>query len=1108
MKGKRKLTQRILSLMMVFAMVMGMLLEPVQIYAAQPGEDAGQTKAAPADPQPDGSTPGENGGGTTPQDTTKITLNPTRLNLVEGGTGDIVATVTPAEKVEKIKWSVATDLAQIVVNSKNNGTVTIIAKEGKEGTERITATIEEGTETVSATAEVIISRRMHTVSVAKVIESVSKVSVPDATIELTDSKNSNKKYTATYVEKDGDYQVTCPSGTYTMTCTPPSGFTGTELEPVTVRVNDKGDVSGKKDFSVTLGGISLSDGNEKTLKVNKTTTWTINKEFNVANETISWKSNDSNVASVDQNRLITANKKGKTDITVTIHTPYGNKEVRESIAVTPWVTKLDLAVTPQGTNNKIEKIAAAATVTNSDGEKVPEGDVKFTLIKKRILLPPKTVAEESVSVQNGAASHIFEASRFGFSGNYEVKAVYIGTNGRYNDSSEVTKQLDNLKDIIPIQFMKIDLEGQKVPIQDITKPQNVTYGDKTYKIIVDKGDFEKEAELTEEEKSQVTYTYAVKQDAESPVVLKVDQEGNVTLLKASSVSNGQRMPSYITVTRNEVGHHQGISVDYPIIVNPKEITIDVNAYNQSLSKLEYSKIYDKENQVFHRNETKDMLTNVSVIPLAGIESNSEGVQDDVHISSLKGTLPEGFTNVQVDKEGKVIPYSEDADVVITEAVLDGTNKDNYVLNINDTKLATKVTINPRRLGLQVSEGERQYGHWNEFTKEPTVSAKDSTTEIDGLLKGDTVTFPKATELEIPNENKPDYGLGTQTEKLTVYSTIGNPPAANGNPGNNYYFDFTDVEMGNINIVEEQISEAYLNFHEEKENVYISKEDANKGNVWVNSSTTNYKIDVISNNQLYDEVYLADRDMDSNNDVKISENGTGIDFSKVDEDGTVKTYDIYLKNSKNNAVSQKLNITLYVDTKMPEVTEDNVYNKMTAIKGIANAITFGKFYNKLADHKATATVSDFTGSGVSEWGFNIMKGSSDEDFTEEKITTYVDPQNTTCTWSPLYQKDEVKDNATLKGEITLPDEENNYIILIKVKDNVGHQQVYASNGVIVDYQNPSAEINIVNPSSTGVYKENVNLDIKVFDTVSTNGIKSAVKTVDIVVKNGDVSVGRN
>ena len=46
MKGKRKLTQRILSLMMVFAMVMGMLLEPVQIYAAQPGESRSGRSAA------------------------------------------------------------------------------------------------------------------------------------------------------------------------------------------------------------------------------------------------------------------------------------------------------------------------------------------------------------------------------------------------------------------------------------------------------------------------------------------------------------------------------------------------------------------------------------------------------------------------------------------------------------------------------------------------------------------------------------------------------------------------------------------------------------------------------------------------------------------------------------------------------------------------------------------------------------------------------------------------------------------------------------------------------------------------------------------------------
>ena len=36
MKEKHKLTQRILSLIMVFAMVLGMVMEPIQIRAAEP----------------------------------------------------------------------------------------------------------------------------------------------------------------------------------------------------------------------------------------------------------------------------------------------------------------------------------------------------------------------------------------------------------------------------------------------------------------------------------------------------------------------------------------------------------------------------------------------------------------------------------------------------------------------------------------------------------------------------------------------------------------------------------------------------------------------------------------------------------------------------------------------------------------------------------------------------------------------------------------------------------------------------------------------------------------------------------------------------------------
>ena len=59
-----------------------------------------------------------------------------------------------------------------------------------------------------------------------------------------------------------------------------------------------------------------------------------------------------------------------------------------------------------------------------------------------------------------------------------------------------------------------------------------------------------------------------------------------------------------------------------------------------------------------------------------------------------------------------------------------------------------------------------------------------------MLKGDKVVFPEPTEVEIPEENKPDYCLGNWSEKLIVYA-ITNTGEKNGNPTNNYEFDFTD-----------------------------------------------------------------------------------------------------------------------------------------------------------------------------------------------------------------------------------------------------------------------------------------------------------------------------
>ena len=178
MKGKRKLTQRILSLMMVFAMVMGMLLEPVQIYAAQPGEDAGQTEAAPTDSQqPDGSTPGGNGGETTPQYTITVTAdkNEAKVGKTVTFTADIEGTA-PAD--DSITWKADNGLSMDVNPSNDKEAEVTIPDTLTNGTTvTVTATCGE----VSGTATVTVKVPTYTVSG---IVSANNEPIQNATVKL------------------------------------------------------------------------------------------------------------------------------------------------------------------------------------------------------------------------------------------------------------------------------------------------------------------------------------------------------------------------------------------------------------------------------------------------------------------------------------------------------------------------------------------------------------------------------------------------------------------------------------------------------------------------------------------------------------------------------------------------------------------------------------------------------------------------------------------------------------------------------------------------------------------------------------------------------------
>ena len=989
MKEKHKLTQRILSLIMVFAMVLGMIMEPIQIRAAEP-------KAR-----------------------------------VESGEGGKTATAN-------------------------------------------------------------IMPKKHTVFIATVIAADNGMSISDASIILKDSANTNT-YTVRYDEQTQNYQATCPAGEYIVTCEEKRGFTMTDATSQNVTVREDGTVDTKAEFVMRLNDISIATGNVTKLKVNKIAKWNVEKNFTFTDETITWESSKKSVASVDNAGNITALTSGATDITVKVSTPYGDRTKTETLTVETWKTKTILSVIPKG-EEKVEEIIATATVMNMDNEAVTEGSVTFIVERNGKNL---TLENTSIPVkENGVAAYTLKAeSKYGFSGNYVIKAVYNGTNGKFEPSVEEVNGPYNFKDAIPISF-----EGA-----DITKSQTVTYGDEWYQIKVDKAAFENEAELTEDEKALVQYTFKVKEDNTSTSILKVDEKGNVQFLKASDT------PAYITVTREEVGNHQGISVDYPIKVNQKEITIDAD-----YDGLAFEKIYDKEDKMFHNEATQDKITGIDNISFVEVGSVNAGIEtgDVVSVELLEGTLPKEFRDVQVDDHGNAVAYSEKADVVLTKVTLKGKGAENYKIDLDQypVKLATEVTINKRTIRMQVADGERQYGHWNEIayvSHDKVTEYRDEyeNTEIQGLLKGDKVVFPEPTEVEIPEENKPDYCLGNWSEKLIVYA-ITNTGEKNGNPTNNYEFDFTDnmIKKGTLTVNKEKVDRSYLDFLVGEGNAYISTNDQ----VWADSKNEAFHINVDAKvAERYDQVYVKD----DVQEIQVDKNAAGYDFSQIEyQDKDIKNLSVYLKNSKNGATSEIVDVTIVMDNEYPFLTSITVGEQMHTVEKTLNAITFGRFHNFLSDRIETAEVSDKDGSGIAEWAVNVMQGGQDVDFTGgeiedhiKAIENYVDPTNDACKWNMKGTRLEGQDNATLSGTVEIPKKEDNYVVLVKVTDNVGHTKVYSSNGIIVDCIEPRATIGLAErqvPSATGIYNDDVKLDIEVFDRPSEDGVKSAVKTVDVVVKNGN------
>ena len=232
---------------------------------------------------------------------TSITLNKSNITLSKGTSETLKATINPSDTTDDkaLKW---TSSNPNIATVDNTGKVTAVGG----GTATITVKSQNGKE---ASCEVKVTSKIESISLNKSNITLSKgtsetlkatINPNDVTEDKTLSWTSSNTKVATV---DNTGKVTAVSGgTATITVKSQNGKEASCEVKVTSKIES---------ISLNKSNITLSKGTSETLKA------TINPSDATDDKTLTWKSEDENIAKVDGNGKVTGVGTGTTNITVT-----------------------------------------------------------------------------------------------------------------------------------------------------------------------------------------------------------------------------------------------------------------------------------------------------------------------------------------------------------------------------------------------------------------------------------------------------------------------------------------------------------------------------------------------------------------------------------------------------------------------------------------------------------------------------------------------------------------------------------------------------------------------------------------------------------------------
>jgi uncharacterized protein YjdB len=241
---------------------------------------------------------------TVKQPVKKIQISKNVLAVQKGKTVNIKATVKPknaSNKKLKYKTSnkkIATVNSKGKVKGIKNGTVTITVTAADGSKKKATCKVGVYTAKIK---KATVSPSKKTLNVGQTVTLKTKIKSPSkGAVNLFTWTSSNKKVAS--VDANGKVKA-LKAGTATITGTAADG----SKKKVTCKITVKQPV---KKVTITPSSAQVTEGQKVTLKVNVS-------PANASNKKVTWKSNNTSIATVDGNGVVTGKKAGNATITAT-----------------------------------------------------------------------------------------------------------------------------------------------------------------------------------------------------------------------------------------------------------------------------------------------------------------------------------------------------------------------------------------------------------------------------------------------------------------------------------------------------------------------------------------------------------------------------------------------------------------------------------------------------------------------------------------------------------------------------------------------------------------------------------------------------------------------